>query len=853
MVKEYKYKIGSRAQVMHGTAKMTGGGLTKKHLKYNKHGKIVSRKASKAAKKSKNLIKAGYITRKGEFGVIKKGGATLGLNSTNQKLIKEYIHKYIHDWKSIMQKSTRNRDAATILINTKNKIRIWHDNILDIALKQLFIYGKSGHSFLIPGWYTKEDISNFLDLVIENVNNFGVKSVFHTVLPGATALRLRNTYKYDMKTIDRNNIKLADKLTDLQRRMYIYFNKFSGSNIFNLLEYIMILSRKRTVSIENDMTRLLSKLPHKTEVMDIYKAFQLYKSNIPIGEMDGMDEIQYKDTMFHSIINNKDIIKILQHKLTTRLPTASSSKHAELFRIIRSFNIKDFNRNKGLMNEININKVNHRTSGRTPRDRTKFFNMITNAYTYTFFRDKLMENAVCKVYADERLFSKLNNKTKLFIPNRLKGDDNKDRIMLNLRARVPAYYGKVLYNLANIENIIKILKYYYSDKRERDVLFGDIDILPKKSIMNNMVDIVNKQYQNSDPVRFAISGPNIMIGENNDEEKMIYSTHIWGVNFETNKTANYERFITVDGLLDEEKYEETVREIILMAFESAASAAVLEDKDIYMKIPKVGLGCFLGGIVDDSIKQFAHNVFYNALIEFSLKFRIKKVHLIIAIKDITRNDKVALLKYGINTDNISLSYETPPSKTIIEQVTNNGVSIHFSNNLFDLHSEIIGDESSTANGKNSLILLVNAWDSNSFIGNGGSKDGSIDGWFVSGCGPGQNTSNTSFLMNPAFCSYKDYSEDKWIYFDHNTGAEVGAEVGAEAGVGYNPPASRMEHKQSRSNNRNNRNSNNRNNRNGNNRNNRNGNNRNNRNGNNRNNRNNNINNSNNNNNNVSIL
>ena len=69
-------KIGSRAQVMHGNARMTGGGLRKKDLKYNKRGKIVSKKASKAAKKSNNLVKAGYVTKKGEFGTInvKDGG-----------------------------------------------------------------------------------------------------------------------------------------------------------------------------------------------------------------------------------------------------------------------------------------------------------------------------------------------------------------------------------------------------------------------------------------------------------------------------------------------------------------------------------------------------------------------------------------------------------------------------------------------------------------------------------------------------------------------------------------------------------------------------------------------------------
>ena len=63
-----KQTTGSRAQVMHGTAKKTSGGLTKSQLKYNKQGKIVSKKASALAKKNNRLVKAGYITRKGVFG-----------------------------------------------------------------------------------------------------------------------------------------------------------------------------------------------------------------------------------------------------------------------------------------------------------------------------------------------------------------------------------------------------------------------------------------------------------------------------------------------------------------------------------------------------------------------------------------------------------------------------------------------------------------------------------------------------------------------------------------------------------------------------------------------------------------
>ena len=67
----YKMVVGSRAQVMHGTADKTSGGLTAKDLKYNKNGKIVSRKKSASAKKDNRLVKAGYTTKRGTFGAVK--------------------------------------------------------------------------------------------------------------------------------------------------------------------------------------------------------------------------------------------------------------------------------------------------------------------------------------------------------------------------------------------------------------------------------------------------------------------------------------------------------------------------------------------------------------------------------------------------------------------------------------------------------------------------------------------------------------------------------------------------------------------------------------------------------------
>jgi len=64
--------FGSRAEVFHGTAKKTTGGLTKKDLIKNKHGEIVSRKKHVTAKREKRLEKHGYFAKKGKFGYVKR-------------------------------------------------------------------------------------------------------------------------------------------------------------------------------------------------------------------------------------------------------------------------------------------------------------------------------------------------------------------------------------------------------------------------------------------------------------------------------------------------------------------------------------------------------------------------------------------------------------------------------------------------------------------------------------------------------------------------------------------------------------------------------------------------------------
>ena len=65
--------IGSYAEVWHGTAHHTTGGLTKTKLKMNKRGRIVSKaKSAQGHKSLKHLRNAGYIAKKGTFKLFRK-------------------------------------------------------------------------------------------------------------------------------------------------------------------------------------------------------------------------------------------------------------------------------------------------------------------------------------------------------------------------------------------------------------------------------------------------------------------------------------------------------------------------------------------------------------------------------------------------------------------------------------------------------------------------------------------------------------------------------------------------------------------------------------------------------------
>ena len=64
---------GSKAQVWHGSAKHTPGGLTRKDLMKTKKGRIVSKKKHTIGlRRIKSLRKLGFKAKKGTFKLFKK-------------------------------------------------------------------------------------------------------------------------------------------------------------------------------------------------------------------------------------------------------------------------------------------------------------------------------------------------------------------------------------------------------------------------------------------------------------------------------------------------------------------------------------------------------------------------------------------------------------------------------------------------------------------------------------------------------------------------------------------------------------------------------------------------------------
>ena len=169
-------RVGSRAQVMHGNAKMTGGGLKKKDLKYNKQGKIVSKKMSSMAKKEKRLQKAGWVTKKGQFGAIRSmNGGTRFKNMRGGFNQKQITKKDKTSYNFIEQKWIKPAKPTYVLADKNKKpIEIEYGNVIfsspipsSFQVRSMFQFQLGKKDTL----YTYNDTSTTNSLKRKRINN----------------------------------------------------------------------------------------------------------------------------------------------------------------------------------------------------------------------------------------------------------------------------------------------------------------------------------------------------------------------------------------------------------------------------------------------------------------------------------------------------------------------------------------------------------------------------------------------------------------------------------------------------------------------------------------------------------
>jgi len=110
-------KVGSKAQVFHGTAERTAGGLTQKDLMKTEKGRIVSVKQHKAGLNAiKRLRAAGFVAKKGEFKLFSKRASKK--SATKKSVAKKSVAK-----KSVAKKSAAKKPAHKMMTRSKAAAR----------------------------------------------------------------------------------------------------------------------------------------------------------------------------------------------------------------------------------------------------------------------------------------------------------------------------------------------------------------------------------------------------------------------------------------------------------------------------------------------------------------------------------------------------------------------------------------------------------------------------------------------------------------------------------------------------------------------------------------------------------
>jgi len=346
-------------------------------------------------------------------------------------------------------------------------------------------------------------------------------------------------------------------------------------------------------------------------------------------------------------------------------------------------------------------------------DKPPTLDEVLSIYKYEFLN--LNKNFVANTY-NSGMGNKIRASMRLIVPANL----NLDKVRSNLQYRHPIHIKGPRYEDINENKMVKFLGYGKDRALAEDKL---------------------TDYH----MRYAILGYTPLDSDIADEA---YIVHLWGVNLERADTEDA-KFVIENGQVNVMRYYELMRSMFLQLIAAVDEVRKQTNKNVILRITKIGLGVWLGpaALVYDEI----YYLYRQSLAEMTSK----RNWLTIYHPDFNANS---------------------PNKSRTMKFMNGGELPGSAAPELQHPANVSADPfgpPGTLAGTDSVLVIVNAWDDRSFIGNGGSEDNSLDGWIVSGSSMsfstnylgnslGSNFINACYLHNAFF--NPQLFEDKSIIF-----------------------------------------------------------------------------------------
>jgi hypothetical protein len=214
-------------------------------------------------------------------------------------------------------------------------------------------------------------------------------------------------------------------------------------------------------------------------------------------------------------------------------------------------------------------------------------------------------------------------------------------------------------------------------------------------------------------MRYGILGWTPVQSNSHSVAKEAYVLHLWGVNMERKGTTDYNYVFGKTGKFDVGRYLELLAIMMGLVRQSAFRVIQETRKPLVIRITNIGLGVWSSEVPEAS-KPAIKQAYARHLIELTGSFPPVVVY------------------HADFSESATYKYSGGKKKSSYN------LSEHEANRMADP----FGPPDSV--GSNKTLLVINAWDDRSFIGNGGSFDNSLDGWITA-----QPLNNTKFSLNYA--------------------------------------------------------------------------------------------------------